>query len=399
MSLAGITQPTLDPAGGNPNNPLMPGAYQLPGPDQTAQSQGPFMDLVNTGNYLPGQQFKQINDGGLFGLIDNLIKFGAIGGSAAVGAAGGAGALGPGNSGLSLAESGLTSGAAAAPSFSDPAMIQAFLNAGNASAGTSPIAGSEQASQGFSLLPATGPSSAAPLDPATAQQLGIDFSLGSAPLAGGGPGFDASLLSAPAASGGAEIPTIVDTAAAGAGAGGGAGGFLGNIGSYLSNPAHIASLGLGGLSLVGALSKPKLPGTANQVSGANTAASTAAQSVITGGGTASPNWAGQKSSIDASIAQELQDQSAALQQNAANTGQSGMVVQQQLNKLKQTLETQRQVLYEQAQRDNVNTAIAELTGSNQALMGISQLQMQQDQAAQQASSQLAELALLLASKG
>lgn len=344
-----------------------------------------------TGYYIPASAS---GSSGGTSLIDNLIKYGAIGGGLAITGGGAAGLLGPGTVGAGAGALG-GSAASGAAGFSDPAMVQAFLDAGNASSVASPIAGSEQASQGLSLLPATSPTSTAPLDPALAQQLGIDFSLGSAPAAGG-PGFDASLLSGSAAGGGAEIPTIMGGAGTG---GGGAGGFMGQLGSYLSNPSHLASLGLGGLSLAGALSKPQLPGQANTASAANTAASNAAQSVITGGGTASPNWAGQKSSIDASVAQELQDQSAALQQNAANTGQSGMVVQQQLNKLKQTLETQRQVLYEQAQRDNVNTAIAELTGSNQALMGISELQMRQDAAAQQASSQLAELALLLASKG
>lgn len=76
---------------------------------------GTFADLVagkygpgGTG-FAPGTQFKFIDDGGLSGLMDNIIKFGAIGGSAATGAAGGVGLLGPGNSGLSLAQSGLAS--------------------------------------------------------------------------------------------------------------------------------------------------------------------------------------------------------------------------------------------------------------------------------------------------
>lgn len=332
---------------------------------------------------------------------------GAIAGAGALGVFGGAGAAGA------------DAAAAAAPSYLDTAALpasafsaDAALGAGAAGAAdlTAPLlAGDFVASDvgGVTGLGTLGANFLAPsaattaLDPAIAQQLGIDFSLASAPSAGG-LGFDTSLLSAPAAAGGDTIPTIIDTSAAAAGAGGGgggAGGYFSQLGNFLTNPKNLPSLGLGGLSLFNALKTPKLPSQLNPVMAANTTASNAANATIAGGGTASPNWAQQKASIDASINQQLQQQSEALQQNAANTGQQGMVVQQQLNQLKQTLETQRQTLYQQAQAANVNQAISELTGSNQALTGIANLQLQQDQAAQQASNQMAELALLLASKG
>ena len=61
------------------------------------------------------------------------------------------------------------------------------------------------------------------------------------------------------------------------------------------------------------------------------------------------------------------------------------------------LEQQRQALYLQAQQQNVAQAVTVLTGGNQVLDQIAQMQLNQSDQARAAASQTAELALLLAS--
>ena len=124
-----------------------------------------------------------------------------------------------------------------------------------------------------------------------------------------------------------------------------------------------------------------------------------AMAMIKSGGMSGALWGQQKASIDASINQQIQQESEALQQAAANAGEGSpkdsAVVVQQLNALKDKMETQRNQLYLQAQQQNVQTAIAELTGGNATLEAIAQMQLGQDEAARNAASETARLAMLL----
>lgn len=177
---------------------------------------------------------------------------------------------------------------------------------------------------------------------------------------------------------------------------------LQGIEGWLSNPKNAATAGMLGLSLKSALSQPKLPGALGQAN-ANAAAETkAALPVIQSGGTAGPEWASQKSSIDATIDQQIQQQSQALQQAAANSGMGGQnsgVVQQQIAEMTRQANVQRQQLYAQAQQQNVQNALAELSGGDQTLTAIGATQLQQSEQAQALAAQTAELALLLQSGG
>jgi hypothetical protein len=217
---------------------------------------------------------------------------------------------------------------------------------------------------------------------------------GGGSLGGGGvPGTDYSIFTGGTPT---DVPDPVPDAtispAAGAPAGG-AGGLPDQLSNWLTkNPAQAAMLGLAAKN---ALTQPKLPSALQTVQGNAGPAADAAQAIIQSGGTSSPIWQSQKASIDASIDQQLQDQTAAIQQNAANTGQAGMVVQQQINQIKENLETQRQQLYAQAQQQNVNNAVSELTGANQSLTAVANTQLAQSEEAQQSASQTAQLALML----
>lgn len=268
----------------------------------------------------------------------------------------------------------------------------ALGGAGALAGGGSSPSGTGGSGNGF--LSATSPTDIGSLSPDLAQSLGIDTSGStlSDPAIGfnGSFGGDGSLVDPMFSEDPGMLASMND-----AGTGFGSGG----LGDWFSNPKNLSTLGLLGLSGANALSKPKLPGFANDAGGAAEANLAAAEKVIGGGGAASPNWAGQKASIDASIDQQLKDQSAALQQAAVNSGmgnQNSGVVQQQIATLKQKLEGQRQALYEQAQAQNVQQAIQELTSSNSVLMGLANLQLQQQEQARAAAGQTAELALLLA---
>ncbi len=236
---------------------------------------------------------------------------------------------------------------------------------------------------GSSYLPATGAADLAPISGDTATSLGV-----SAPATGGS---------------GASIPGVygaADNYAAGALATGpGDSSFLDTLGSkagdFFSNPKNDLSLGLGLASVLEGTSTPKLPAGAQTASTNATALNSSALGVINSGGYSAPGWATQKASIDASINQQIQQQTEALEQNAANSGQTGMVQSQQINALKQNLETQRQQLYAAALQQNVQDAIAEYTGSNSTLLGVSQLQYQQSAEAKQAAAQMAALAAKL----
>src|SRR6202034_565189 len=118
--------------------------------------------------------------------------------------------------------------------------------------------------------------------------------------------------------------------------------------NYFSSPKNDASAGLLGLSLKNALSKPKLPGALSTAEGNAGTASQGALSTIQSGGTATPEWSSQKASIDATINQQIQQQTQAIMQAAASSGEGGKnsgIVQQQIAQMTQNANVQRQNLY------------------------------------------------------
>jgi hypothetical protein len=167
---------------------------------------------------------------------------------------------------------------------------------------------------------------------------------------------------------------------------------------YLSSPKNDATAGLLGLSLKNALSKPKLPSSLSAAQGNAGAAAQGALSTIQSGGTATPEWASQKSSIDATINQQIQQQTQAIMQAAASNGegtQNSGIVQQQIAQMTANANVQRQQLYAQAQQQNVSAALSELSGGDQTLTAIGNTQLQQSEQAQALAAQTAEMALLL----
>lgn len=170
------------------------------------------------------------------------------------------------------------------------------------------------------------------------------------------------------------------------------------LGKWLANPKNDITAGMLGLSAVSALSPPKLPGAAQTALGASGPAVQQAQAMIQAGGMSGPIWTQQKASIDASIDQQIAQLKQQVQQNASNMGAGGAnsgLVQQQISQQVAQLEQQRQTLYAQAAEQNVQNAVAELTGGNQTLTGIAQLQYNQSQQAQQQAQKLAQLAALI----
>lgn len=155
---------------------------------------------------------------------------------------------------------------------------------------------------------------------------------------------------------------------------------------FLTTPkGELSALSMGA-GLYSLMNRAKLPGYATQAGAAAGPASAQAQTMLASGGQGSPLWGQQKSAIDAQIDQQIQNFSRAAQQNAQNQGQGGsnsLVVQQQIAQITSQLEAQRQSMYMAAQQQNVNNAVAELTGANQTLMALANLQFQEDQQAQQ----------------
>lgn len=229
------------------------------------------------------------------------------------------------------------------------------------------------------------------LDPSTMQALGIDPTGGLNDPGGAGGDFDLSN----AAVNPSDTGIDPNAPAPGAGQGGG-------IGSWLSNPKNAATAGLLGLSLKNALTTPKLPGADATASAAAQQAVKGATSVVQSGGTATPEWGSQKASIDATINQQIQQQTEAIMQAAASSGegnQNSGIVQQQIAQMTQNANVQRQNLYAQAQQQNVSNALSELSGGDQVLTSIGNTQLQQSEEAQALAAQTAEMALLLQSGG
>lgn len=244
------------------------------------------------------------------------------------------------------------------------------------------------------------------LDPATATALGITadpifggpaFQSAGGTMAGGAPTFGENAFGG----GYAGEPTGQWGGATGMDAAGGPGA-LDTMREYLKKlgltPATAALLGVSGMQ---ALSKPKLPGAAQDLQKQGAAGAASASGVIHSGGTSGPAWATQKASIDATIDQQLKEQTQAMLQQAQNSGMGAdsQVTLQQINKLKNQLETSRQQMYQQAQAQNVQAALQELGISDAALANVANTQFQQSAQARAGAAQTAGLALMLATLG
>ena len=229
---------------------------------------------------------------------------------------------------------------------------------------------------GGGFLPATGDSSVQALSPDLLQSLGVDTG---GDISGG---VDPSLVGTP------DMPATQGP------------GMMDDIGKWFSSPKNDATAGLLGISLKNALTKPQLPGALGAANANAAAEAKTALPVIQSGGTATPEWASQKASIDATIDNQIKQQTQQLMQAAASSGEGGQnsgIVQQQIAQMTQQANVQRQQLYAQAQQQNVQNALAELGGGDQTLTAIGSTQLQQSEQAQALSAQTAELALMLQS--
>jgi hypothetical protein len=314
----------------------------------------------------------------------------AASGLAASGAGGGGSGV-PGQAGIQGPES------AAPLSDSGP------LTASNASPGVSDI-GQTLDSGGGGFLPATGDSSVQALSPDVMQSLGIDQTgtftgENAVDLASGTPSAsDISGLTSgagdisPGAIDAGATPGMPDVAPESLGE------RAGDIGQWIKNPKNAATAGMLGLSLKNALSQPKLPGASAAAEANAAAVGKSALPVIQSGGTATPEWASQKASIDATIDNQIKQQTQALMQAAASSGEGGAnsgIVQQQIAQMTQQANLQREQLYAQAQAQNVQAAVSELSGGDSTLAAIGQMQANQSEQAQQLAAQTAALALQL----
>lgn len=369
----------------------------------------PFLqgDLTASGDVRPGQYIdkKDKNLGvedmqvGL-GFLSKAIAGGATGSFLAGGADAGAAGAGAdfeaaGTSAASQGGASISGGASSDMLAGDPSgdTLDPEVVDPNADPNTNTSEG--PASGAF--IDATTPT--ANLSPETAQLLGVN----------GTGGFDSTNVGqftegvslSPGGGSADGIPTVPDTGPVdipGAGASSGGGGYLDQASQLLKKLGlSPASAGLLGVSAIQGLTKPKTPAAANSLSGSATQGAQQAQSVIQSGGQASPAWTSQKSSIDATIDQQLQQQTQAILQQAQNSGQGAdsQVTVQQINKLKTQLETQRQTLYSQAQGQNVQAALQQLGISDQALSGVAAAQYKASQDARSSAGQTAALALQL----
>lgn len=236
-----------------------------------------------------------------------------------------------------------------------------------------------------------GPDGMQTLSPETAQLLGVnpaDYT--------GGVSLSPGATSAP-------IETVPDSAPMDIPNSGGGGGGSGD--GYFSQASDLlkkiglspASAGLLGLSAAQALSKPKPVQASKTQEGLATQNAQAASAVLQSGGTSSPAWTGQKSSIDATIDDQIKQQVSAMMQQAQNSGQGAdsQVTQQQINKIKNQLESQRQAMYAQAQQQNVQAALQQLGISNQALSSVAGQQFSASNSAKQSAATTAQIALQL----
>ena len=323
----------------------------------------------------------QSGGGGLSSALDQLsggIAPIAASGLAAAGAGGGGSGV-PGQAGINGPES-----APAPSSLSDQGPL---LANNDITPGAVTDTGSTLDSGG-GFLPATGDSSVQALSPDAMQSLGITpADTTNTALTDTSGAFDPSSVGDPNA---VDIqgPSLLDQA----------GSKAGDIGKWLSSPKNAATAGMLGLSLKNALIPPGLP-AADKAAQANAAALTKqALPIIQSGGTATPEWASQKASIDATIDNQIKQQTESIMQAAASSGEGGQnsgIVQQQIAAMTQQANLNRQQLYAQAQAQNVQAALSSLSGGDQTLTSIGSTQLQQSEEAQQLAAQTAEMALLL----
>lgn len=283
-----------------------------------------------------------------------------------------------------------------------PGVFEAAAVGGpGATAFAAPGAGSPEGAPLPSFLSAASPTLG--LDAATAEALGISSALSgmetsTGMVAGGAPFF-----------GSEGMGSMGEFAGETSGQWGGATGMGVEGGGILDGTAAMlkrlglspATAGLLGISGLQALSKPKVPDAAKTLQAQAGPAAASANAVIQSGGTGGPQWATQKSSIDATVDQQLNEQIQAMLQQAVNSGQGAdsQVTQQQINKLKNQLETVRQQLYAQAQAQNVDAALRQLGISDQALANVAQAQFASSNQARSAAAQTASLALMLSVLG
>ena len=177
--------------------------------------------------------------------------------------------------------------------------------------------------------------------------------------------------------------------------------------SWWTDPKNLATMGLLGVSAYSALNKPSfniknLPPTAQTAANAANTLVPGAAATIASGGTGTPAWAQQKSAIDASIDQQIQNDTASMEQAMVNSGvgnQNSGLVQEQIASIKSRLETKRQELYMQAQEQNVMNAVATLTAENPVLGNIASLQLQGQQETNLLAMEIAQMALQLQGLG
>ena len=153
-------------------------------------------------------------------------------------------------------------------------------------------------------------------------------------------------------------------------------------------------------SLYSLLHKASLPGYAQQAGAVAGPAVAQAQAVIASGGMGTPLWNTQKASIDAQIDQQISNMKSYVQQNAQNQGMGGSnsaAVQAMISNATGQLETRRQEMYQQVLQQNVTNAVSELTGANQTLMSLAQMQLAEYQYAEQLAAAIGNSTFRLAS--
>lgn len=295
-------------------------------------------------------------------------------------------------------------GGAAAADLSVPTALAADAAGGAVSNDAITNPGAAEGAAGSStpaILTAASPTMT--LDPATSLALGIEPGIGGItsyiPAAGT---FDSAVGvmpgGAPDFGTGITDGAIFDPGAAAGATGDSGGGVTALLKKMGLTPATAGLLGIAGAQ---AFMPSNIPDASKRLASGAGPAADQANAVIQSGGTSSPAWAGQKSSIDATIDQQIKEQTAAMLQQAINSGQGAdsQVTLQQINKLKDQLETQRQNLYAQAQSENVKAAISQLGISDQALAQVANAEYASDNQAQSQAAHTAELALLLGSLG
>ncbi len=173
---------------------------------------------------------------------------------------------------------------------------------------------------------------------------------------------------------------LTDTAASSSG------GLLSDVVNFAKqNPSTLLKVGS---TLYSAAKTPQLPGYAQQVGNESAQIGANATGQYLAGGQPTPT---QLAAINSSIDQQIQQNTAAIQQHAANSGlgPDSLVVQQQIQAMTEQLNTQRSQLLLQAQQGNLNTALSALNISGSQAANIAGQQFRADTQAQSLAQQLA----------